>query len=78
MKVPGKKHGVTFDEKLEVYEVKNPHYGLEVKTEKRELKKKKKDKQKEIELITKTKNEMINRIKNQNNIVFYNVSCKQK
>ena len=35
-----KKHGVTFDEKLEVYEVKNPHYGLEVKSEKRELKKK--------------------------------------
>lgn len=66
-----KKQGVTFDEKLEVYEVKNPHYGLEVKSEKREQKKKKKDKQKEEEIIFKTKLDLKAKIQNQNMIHFY-------
>jgi hypothetical protein len=66
-----KKHGVTFDEKLEVYEVKNPHYGLEVKSEKREQKKKKKDRQKEEETWIKTKFDMKSRIQQQNMNLYY-------
>jgi hypothetical protein len=66
-----KKQGVTFDEKLEVYEVKNPHYGLEAKSEKREIRKKKKDKQKEEELILKTKLDMKLKIQNQNMLHYY-------
>jgi hypothetical protein len=66
-----KKPGVTFDEKLEVYEVKNPHYGLEIKSEKREQKKKKKDKQKEDELTFKTKLDLKAKIQNQNMIHYY-------
>lgn len=62
---------MTFDEKLEVYEVKNPHYGLEVKSEKREQKKKKKDKQKEEELTFKTKLDLKAKIQNQNMIHYY-------
>ena len=68
---PPKKQGVTFDEKLEVYEVKNPHYGLEAKSEKREIRKKKKDKQKEEELILKTKLDMKLKIQNQNMLHYY-------
>lgn len=49
-----RKPGVTFDEKLEVYEVKNPHYGAEVKTEKREMKRRKRDKLKEKDFVQKT------------------------
>lgn len=66
-----KKPGVTFDEKLEVYEVKNPHYGLEIKSEKREQKKKKKDKQKEDELTYKTKLDLRAKIQSQNMIHYY-------
>lgn len=66
-----KKPGVTFDEKLEVYEVKNPHYGLEIKSEKREQKKKKKDKQKEDELTFKTKLDLKAKIQIQNMIHYY-------
>lgn len=61
-----KKQGVTFDEKLEVYEVKNPHYGLDVKSEKREMKRKRKDKQKEEDIVHKTKLELKSKIQNQN------------
>lgn len=68
-----KSRGVTFDEKLEVYEVKNPHYGLEIKSEKREMKKKKKDRQKEEETFHKTKLDMKAKIQNQN-MILYNVS----
>ena len=60
-----KKTGVTFDEKLEVYEVKNPHYGQEVKTEKREMKKKKRDRQKEEEIVLKTKLDMKSKMQSQ-------------
>lgn len=67
-----KKQGVTFDEKLEVYEVKNPHYGLDVKSEKREMKRKRKDKQKEEDIVNKTKVELKNKIQNQN-MTHYNV-----
>ena len=67
-----KKPGVTFDEKLEVHEVKNPHYGLEIKSEKRELKKKRKDRQKEEDAITKIKLDMKAKIQNQN-MILYNV-----
>jgi hypothetical protein len=71
LKNTGKKPGVTFDEKLEVYEVKNPHYGLDVKSEKREQRKKKKDKQKEEELIQKLKYEMKAKVQTQNMIHYY-------
>ena len=71
LKPSTKKSGVTFDEKLEVYEVKNPHYGLEVKSEKRELRKKKKDKQKEEEIIIKTKIDMKNKIQSQNMLHYF-------
>jgi len=71
LKSTAKKPGVTFDEKLEVYEVKNPHYGLDVKSEKRELRKKKKDKQKEEELIQKLKYEMKAKVQTQNMIHYY-------
>lgn len=70
-----KKHGVKFDEKLEVYEVKNLHYGLEVKSEKRELKKKKKDRQKEEETFHKTKLDLKAKIQTQN-MILCNVSLK--
>jgi hypothetical protein len=71
LKQTGKKPGVTFDEKLEVYEVKNPHYGLEIKSEKREIRKKKKDKQKEEEIVLKTKLDMKLKIQNQNMLHYY-------
>lgn len=65
-----KKHGVTFDEKLEVHEVKNPHYGMEIKTEKREMKKKKKDKRKEEDAIHQIRLDMKARVQNYNMILF--------
>lgn len=68
-----KKQGVTFDEKLEVYEVKNPHYGLDVKSEKREMKRKRKDKQKEEDIVHKTKLELKSKIQNQN-MAHFNVN----
>lgn len=71
LKSGGKKPGVTFDEKLEVYEVKNPHYGLDVKSEKREMKKKKKDKLKEEEIVIKTKLDLKAKIQSQNMIHYY-------
>ena len=67
-----KKHGVTFDEKLEVHEVKNPHYGLEIKSEKRELKKKKKANRKEEDHIIKVRLDMKAKIQN-HNMILYNV-----
>ena len=69
-----KKPGVTFDEKLEVYEVKNPHYGVEIKSEKREMKKKKRDRQKEEEIILKTKSDMTAKMQSQ--LGYYHVSNK--
>ncbi len=68
-----KKHGVTFDEKLEVHEVKNPHYGVDVKSEKREMKKKKKDRRKEEDIIIKVRTDMKLKVQGQNMILF-NVS----
>ena len=68
---PGKKHGVKFDEKLEVYEVNNPHYGSEVKSEKRELKKKKKDKKKEDDMLLKTKLDIKAKLQAQKAILFH-------
>lgn len=68
-----KKHGVKFDEKLEVYEVNNPHYGVEAKSEKREMKKKKKDKKKEDEILLKAKLDIKAKIQAQKSIL-YNVS----
>lgn len=72
-----KKQGVTFDEKLEVYEVKNPHYGLDVKSEKREMKRKRKDKLKEEDIVNKTKLELKSKIQNQN-MTHFNVKKKKK
>ena len=71
LKQTNKKSGVTFDEKLEVHEVKNPHYGLEIKSEKREIRKKRKDKQKEEEVIVKTKLEMKAKLQNKNMLHYY-------
>ena len=70
-----KKHGVTFDEKLEVHEVQNPHYGLEIKTEKREMKKKKKDKRKEEDAIHQIRVDMKARVQSQN-MILYNVTFR--
>jgi len=69
----GKKHGVTFDEKLEVHEVRNPHYGVDVKSEKREMKKKKKDKRKEEDIVMKVHADMKAKVQSQN-MILYNVS----
>ena len=71
LKTSNKKTGVTFDEKLEVYEVKNPHYGLEVKSEKREIRKKRKDRQKEEEIAIKTKLEMKSKVQSKNMLHYY-------
>jgi hypothetical protein len=71
---PNKKNGVKFDEKLEVYEVNNPHYGSEAKSEKREMKKKKKDKKKEDDMLIKTKMELKSKLQAQKAILFH-VSC---
>ena len=71
LKSATKKSGVTFDEKLEVYEVKNPHYGLEIKSEKREIRKKRKDKQKEEEIAIKTKLEMKSKVQSKNMLHYY-------
>lgn len=68
-----KKAGVTFHEKLEVHEVKNPHYGMEIKSEKREMKKKKKDKRKEEDAIIQIRLDMKAKIQNEN-MILYNVS----
>lgn len=71
LKAVTKKSGVTFDEKLEVYEVKNPHYGLEIKSEKREIRKKRKDKQKEEDIAIKTKLEMKSKVQSKNMLHYY-------
>jgi hypothetical protein len=71
LKAATKKSGVTFDEKLEVHEVKNPHYGLEIKSEKREIRKKRKDKQKEEEIAVKTKLEMKSKVQSKHMLHYY-------
>lgn len=63
--------GVKFDDKLDVYEVKNPHYGVEIKTEKRAAKKKKKHRLKEEEIILKTKLEMKSKMQTIKSQYFY-------
>lgn len=70
----GKKRGVQFDEKLcEVYEVENPHYGQQVKSEKRAIKNKKKTRQKEEDLVQQTKIEMKTKIQTQSTQNLYQV-----
>ena len=66
-----KKHGVKFDEKLEVYEVNNPHYGSEAKSEKREMKRKKKDKKKEDEMLLKTKLDIKSKLQTQKSVLYH-------
>ncbi len=67
-----KKLGVKFDEKFnEVYEVNNPHYGSEAKSEKREMKRKKKDKKKEDEILLKTKLDTKSKIQAQKAILYH-------
>ncbi len=43
----------------------NPHYGLDIKSEKREMRRRKKDRQKEEDMIIKTKLEMRLRVQQQ-------------
>ena len=59
------KPGVKFHDSPEVFEVKNPHYGLDIKSEKREMRRRRKDRQKEEDMIIKTKLEMRLRIQQQ-------------
>jgi hypothetical protein len=66
-----RKAGVKFDEKLEVFEINNPHYGTDIKSEKRELKKKKKDKKKEDESIMKTKFDLKAKVQQKKSQLFY-------
>jgi hypothetical protein len=73
LKSGSRKQGVTFVEKLDVYEVKNPHYGQEVKSEKYEMKQKKREKKKEENIIFDTKEEARKRIKDKYTYIHYYV-----
>jgi hypothetical protein len=66
-----RKSGVKFDEKLEVFEISNPHYGTDIKSEKREMKKKKKDKKKEDETIMKAKFDLKAKVQQKKSQLFY-------
>jgi hypothetical protein len=66
-----RKPGVSFDEKLEVFEVKNPHYGVEVKSEKRDMKRKKREKMREEDLIKETWSRMKIMVQEHNNVPYF-------
>jgi hypothetical protein len=68
-----RKPGVTFDETLEVYEVKNPHYGVEIKTEKKESKRKRREKMREEDIVNETWSRM-KRVVLEHNMIPYFVS----
>ena len=66
-----KKPGVTFDEKLEVYEVKNPHYGLEIKTEKRDMKRRKRERMREEDVVREAWYKIKKSVADRNNIPYF-------